>query len=147
VANEEKVTIHLRNSVGKGGVYYGPGVCEVPYSFAESVAATQGRAVADLEEDAALVKQGVDLEAPQPRVRNRAAAPSAAATDTGDAGGDKGGDDGDDDALPEDFPARAALEESGYATLTDVRQASDEELLDINGIGKVLLQRIREAQG
>lgn len=57
------------------------------------------------------------------------------------AGGAAGGD------LPDDFPARELLTGAGFTTLDAVRSASDEALLEINGIGDKRLQEIREAQG
>lgn len=47
--------------------------------------------------------------------------------------------------LPDDFPARALLVEAGYTTLERVREATDEELLAIRGVGRRLLERIRDA--
>lgn len=47
--------------------------------------------------------------------------------------------------LPGDFPARALLIENGYFTVESVRMASDQALIDVKGIGPVLLRGIREA--
>jgi len=47
--------------------------------------------------------------------------------------------------LPEGFPARSLLLANGYATLEAVRDAPDDALLGIKGIGKKLLEEIRHA--
>lgn len=47
--------------------------------------------------------------------------------------------------LPENFPGRALLLGAGYGTLEAVRSASDEELLAIKGLGRKLLEQIRDA--
>lgn len=47
--------------------------------------------------------------------------------------------------LPEDFPDKERLEDNGYKTINAVKQASDDELLDIKYIGKKSLEDIREA--
>lgn len=46
--------------------------------------------------------------------------------------------------LPDDFPEKERLSDSGYNTVEKVQQASDEELLDIKYIGNKTLQEIRE---
>lgn len=46
--------------------------------------------------------------------------------------------------LPDGFPAKAKLEEAGYDTVQDVREASDEELLGLEGIAEGTLAKIRE---
>ena len=52
-----------------------------------------------------------------------------------------------DDAsgLPEDFPGRSALE--GYDSVAEVEDASDEELLSVDGIGESTLEDIRAYEG
>lgn len=47
--------------------------------------------------------------------------------------------------LPDGFPAKAKLEEAGYDTVQDVREASDEELLGLDGIAEGTLAKIRES--
>ncbi|TFU25637.1 helix-hairpin-helix domain-containing protein [Thermus tengchongensis] len=47
--------------------------------------------------------------------------------------------------LPEGFPARNLLLAHGYTTLEAVRDAPDDALLGIKGIGKKLLEEIRHA--
>lgn len=47
--------------------------------------------------------------------------------------------------LPENFPGRALLLGAGYGTLEAVRDAPDDALLGIKGIGKKLLEEIRHA--
>lgn len=47
------------------------------------------------------------------------------------------------DALPEDFPHRDLL--TKYKTADALRAASDDELLDIDGIGDARLKEIRAA--
>lgn len=47
--------------------------------------------------------------------------------------------------LPEGFPARDLLLAAGYTTLERVQAATDEELLAIQGIGRRLLGKIRDA--
>lgn len=49
------------------------------------------------------------------------------------------------DELPDDFPSKDALEAEGYKTISDVSEATDDELLAIDGIGPVTLDKIREA--
>lgn len=47
------------------------------------------------------------------------------------------------DDLPDDFPGFESLVEAGYETLTSVKDASDEDLLEVTGIGKATLDKIR----
>ena len=47
--------------------------------------------------------------------------------------------------LPENFPGRALLLGAGYTTLEAVREATDEALLGVKGIGPKLLAEIRDA--
>lgn len=49
------------------------------------------------------------------------------------------------DALPAGFPAKKELEAGGYTTLTAVGEASDKQLLDVDGVGPSTLQKIKEA--
>jgi DNA uptake protein ComE-like DNA-binding protein len=51
-----------------------------------------------------------------------------------------------DAPLPNGFPHADKLTAGGYDTLTAVRQATDDDLLAVSGIGKVSLRSIREAQ-
>lgn len=51
----------------------------------------------------------------------------------------------DEDALPEDFPARAALSEAGYTSRSQIADLSDEDLTAIKGVGPATAARIREA--
>ncbi len=46
--------------------------------------------------------------------------------------------------LPEGFPAKGKLEEEGYESVQDVSEASDEELLGIDGIAEGTLAKIRD---
>lgn len=43
------------------------------------------------------------------------------------------------------FPARSTLIENDYTTVGDVREASDEDLLSLDGIADTTLQKIKEA--
>jgi hypothetical protein len=54
---------------------------------------------------------------------------------------------GESTELPEDFPARELLIAAGYDTLDLVKNASDEDLDAIDGIGPATVEKIREAQG
>src|SRR4029077_7327092 len=61
-------------------------------------------------------------------------------------------DQSEDESSPrlrfnEDFPSYAELSAGGYASITDLRKASDEELLTVPGIGKGKLAKIRETLG
>jgi hypothetical protein len=47
-------------------------------------------------------------------------------------------------SLPDDFPAKAALEKEGYDSVDEVSEATDEELLQISGIAEGTLAKIRE---
>ena len=47
--------------------------------------------------------------------------------------------------IPEDFPGYEILTEGGYTTLESVIDATDEELLDLSGIGEKTLVEIRES--
>lgn len=47
--------------------------------------------------------------------------------------------------LPEDFPMQEKLAEAEIFTFEDVNKASDEQILEINGIGEKTLKEIREA--
>lgn len=49
------------------------------------------------------------------------------------------------DDLPADFPQREALTAAGFGALLLVAQATDDELLAIEGIGKATLEKIRAA--
>lgn len=49
-------------------------------------------------------------------------------------------------ALPDGFPAAHLLAENGFTTLEAVLSASDQELLDVDGIGPSKLAAIRAAQ-
>lgn len=49
-------------------------------------------------------------------------------------------------ALPDGFPSAHLLIESGFTTLEAVLSASDQELLDVDGIGPSKLAAIRAAQ-
>lgn len=49
------------------------------------------------------------------------------------------------DELPEGFPARDRLIAQGYTTRTRVREASDEELIALDGIAEGRVAQIREA--
>ena len=46
--------------------------------------------------------------------------------------------------LPEGFPHKALLEKEGYETIADVSEATDEELLAIDGIAEGKLSQIRD---
>lgn len=46
--------------------------------------------------------------------------------------------------LPEDFPAAHLLEAEGFSTVEEVAEATDEELLELEGIGQGTLKKIRE---
>lgn len=45
--------------------------------------------------------------------------------------------------LPDEFPSKELLEKEGYESESDVSEATDEELLEIDGIGPVKLDEIR----
>ena len=47
--------------------------------------------------------------------------------------------------LPNDFPEKALLEKEGFDSVESVREASDDELLAIEGIAEGRLAKIREA--
>lgn len=47
--------------------------------------------------------------------------------------------------LPNDFPEKALLEKEGYDSVQSVREASDEELLAIEGVAEGRLAKIRDA--
>jgi len=49
------------------------------------------------------------------------------------------------DDLPADFPQREALTAAGFGALLLVTQATDDELLAIEGIGKATVEKIRAA--
>lgn len=50
------------------------------------------------------------------------------------------------DALPEDFPKKEELTNAGYATLSQVNEASDEDLIkNVENFGKKSLEAVREA--
>lgn len=49
--------------------------------------------------------------------------------------------------LAEDFPHALALTDAGFGTEAKVRNASDEDLLAIEGIGPAALAKIRAAAG
>lgn len=59
--------------------------------------------------------------------------------------GQGGSEPGEGTPLPEGFPARNLLLAHGYTTLEAVRDAPDDALLGIKGIGKKLLEEIRHA--
>jgi len=50
-------------------------------------------------------------------------------------------------AIPEDFPGASLLTGAGYKSTEEVDDASDEELLQISGLGQATLVKIREALG
>lgn len=79
------------------------------------------------DEDA-LAESGADLEALK---------------EAGVIEGDVPGDEGPA-GYPEDFPAAETLAEAGYASAEEVQGTSDEELLDVNGIGEATLEEIRD---
>lgn len=47
--------------------------------------------------------------------------------------------------LPDGFPAKDDLEAGGFTSVDQVKGASDDELLAVNGVGDVTLKRIRAA--
>ena len=51
------------------------------------------------------------------------------------------------DAIPASFPHQALLIGANLKTLGDVRAASDQQLIEIRGIGPQALRQIREALG
>lgn len=53
----------------------------------------------------------------------------------------------EDEPLPNGFPVRLLLNKAGFDTLGKVRSASDEELLELDGVGEGTLDKIREATG
>ena len=65
--------------------------------------------------------------------------------DSGTLVGDWGHTAGRHTALPSSFPERKLLEQAGYASLEMLRDASDEELLVLVGIGEEKLADIRVA--
>lgn len=48
-------------------------------------------------------------------------------------------------ALPEGFPAKEKLEKEGYESVEEVSEATDEELLAIDGIAEGTLAKIRDS--
>lgn len=52
--------------------------------------------------------------------------------------------EGENNPLPEDLPARSILFETGIESLDKIKETSDEALLDIDGVGKGTLKKIRE---
>jgi len=48
--------------------------------------------------------------------------------------------------LPDDFPEAERLRAAGFRTLGAVREATDEDLLAVDGVGKARLETIRAAQ-
>jgi len=48
--------------------------------------------------------------------------------------------------LPDDFPEAERLRAAGFRTLGAVREATDEDLLAVEGVGKARLETIRAAQ-
>ena len=65
--------------------------------------------------------------------------------DSGVLSGDWGHTAGRATALPAGFPEKLLLEQTGYASLESVRDATDEELLVLVGIGEEKLSDIRSA--
>lgn len=49
-----------------------------------------------------------------------------------------------DEALPANFPMAAILIEEGFTNMVEVAEATDEELLELPGIGEGRLREIRE---
>lgn len=47
-------------------------------------------------------------------------------------------------ALPDGFPGKASLEKNGYQSVSDVSEATDEELLELDGIAEGTLAKIRD---
>lgn len=47
--------------------------------------------------------------------------------------------------LPEGFPGKASLEKNGYDSVSEVSEATDEELLALDGIAEGTLAKIRDA--
>jgi hypothetical protein len=47
-------------------------------------------------------------------------------------------------SLPDNFPAKEALEKEGYRSIEDVSEATDDELKEIEGIGDATVAKIRE---
>lgn len=54
------------------------------------------------------------------------------------------GEEEEEEELPTDFPGYGALLKAGYANWEFVREASDEDLLEIDGIGPKTVEEIRE---
>lgn len=146
-AKPEFVTIHLPHTIGNDVGYFGPGIVSVPYGLAESVAANRGVSVETLIEEAAEKSGVLPVTAPSGNETETNSQPTG--NELGESGTGLAGESGSQNGeslLPSDFPGRAILVEAGIDTLEKVVAADDETLLGLNGIGKVLLTRIREAQ-
>lgn len=65
-----------------------------------------------------------------------------AAEKKGAKGTKSGSSDGE---LPDGFPARAALIKAGFDTVDKVKAASDQELIDVKGVGESTVEHIRDA--
>lgn len=62
-----------------------------------------------------------------------------------EAGGQRSAKHKSESDLPEDFPAREALIGGGFDSLAKVNAASDDELLEIEGVGAATVEKIRAA--
>lgn len=66
-------------------------------------------------------------------------------TENGDVKTERSTEDEDEETeLPGGFPARMQLVKAGFDTTEKVNSASDEQLLDVDGIGDTTLKQIRE---
>ena len=111
----DKIKVTARKRFFLGGRNVGPGEVEVPADKVERLVAKKL------------------IEAPT-QVGAQASATSAAPESSPAS-----------DELPEDFPSRDLLAGSRFTTLGAIREASDEDLLEISGIGDAKLKQIREA--
>lgn len=131
---EPMVTVRLRHSVGlRGGPLYGPGIVQVPASFARALGLEP---VEEPKEEVAGGAQVAPLEPSGSEPAGGAPQGSAEGEPPAEGSGAQAASD-----LPEDFPGREALIEAGYTTLDAVR-AIDFEQTKVPGVGKATIAKI-----
>jgi hypothetical protein len=104
-----------------------------------------------VDEAKKIYRPGKEVEMPDADARKlgihpdqlKKAAASGTTTDTEDGGG---GGDTDPDAIPDDFPGAASLRKADF-NMQDVREATREDLLALDGIGEATADKILEARG
>ena len=134
------VKIDMNSSIGykdpetQAFKYYGPGKdVEVP----ESLAAALG--IEPKSKDETKLEPSAESSDDREPVDPNAEASEESEAESND-------ESSDTSDVPEDFPSRELLIENGFDSLAKIREASDEELTSITGIGKAILASIREAQ-